>query len=149
MWSPLPVLLATILSLLLFTSASPPITTLTRLPSLPSKLFYFPSSPTLLLHDPVASVIRLSNDEGATWSVVDAIDAGEAARLIQHPHDGNMAFVLGRQGKGWVTHNRGASWQSWEMDGKAMLGDEDVMSFHAENKGASCLFNSPSCFNSN
>ncbi len=116
--------------------AADPLVSVTRFPNLPSKFFYFDDTTTVIMHDPARGIIQLSSDEGANWGVVENIPAGQAMRLIQHPYDNSMAFVLGKGTTHWVTYNRGSSWLSWEMERDANLSNDAVMSFHAENKGA-------------
>lgn len=89
------------------------------------------------MHDPALSNVHVSSDEGKSWALASGIPEGEVIRLVEHPFGHSMAFALGRGEKHWVTHNRGESWQSWDMgvDGReASLGGE-VLSFHATESG--------------
>lgn len=85
----------------------------------------------ILIHDPVTLSVSRSDDEGKTWKPIAGPD--EAVRLIAHPHNNEMAFVIGPDTKHWVTYNRGESWQSFETPREASLAG-DVLSFHAENR---------------
>lgn len=111
-------------------SAGNPIATVTRLRNLPAKLFYFDDTSTILMFDPYASNVHVSPDEGKSWSLAEGIPEGEAVRLVEHPFNNEMAFVLGREKQHWVTYNRGQSWQEWQADLDASLMGE-VLSFHA------------------
>lgn len=73
--------------------------------------------------------VQRSEDEGKTWNEVSGIDG--ALRLIAHPHNNEMAFILGRYTTHWVTYNRGATWQSFETPREASLSSA-TLSFHAE-----------------
>lgn len=70
-----------------------------------------------------------SDDEGKSWNTVEGVD--KAVRLISHPHDNSMAFIIGKDETHWVTYNRGSSWQSFETPLEASLTSE-ILSFHAE-----------------
>ncbi|KAJ9111054.1 hypothetical protein QFC19_001252 [Naganishia cerealis] len=89
-------------------TAARPETAVTRLANLPSKLFYFEDTTTVLLHDPVTATVHISPDEGRTSDV----------------H--------------WATYNRGASWQSFSfpaLEGqeiKPSLTSSAVLAFHAQ-----------------
>lgn len=89
------------------------------------------------MHDPVSSTVHISQDEGLTWTPAPNVPPGTAIRLIQHPFNNDMAFIIGRKGEHWATYNRGASWGSWGFaegtDGReASLSSAEVMGFHAE-----------------
>ena len=57
-----------------------------------------------------------------------------AIRLISHPYNNEMAFIIGTMTTHWVTYNRGDSWQSFETPREASLGGE-ILTFHAEYEG--------------
>lgn len=82
----------------------------------------------ILIHDPVSLSVLRSEDEGKTWNPIEDIDS--AIRLVSHPHDNSMAFIIGRDTTHWVTYNRGSSWQSFETPIEASLSG-DILSFHA------------------
>ena len=84
-----------------------------------------------MYHDPVTLTVRRSEDEGKTWKSVDGPDV--AARLVAHPHDNEVAFIIGSRTTHWVTYNRGASWQSFETPIEATLMGA-VLTFHAQQK---------------
>lgn len=88
----------------------------------------------VLLHDPITSTVHRSPDEGATWSKVPSVPEGQASRLVAHPHNNEMAFILGKSTTHWVTYNRGDSWLSFETPREASLTGE-VLSFHAVKTG--------------
>ena len=85
-----------------------------------------------MIHDPVTLTVRRSDDEGKTWKLVEGVE--DAIRLVAHPHNNNMAFIIGPDKKHWVTYNRGDSWQSFKTPVEASLIGE-VLAFHAEQEG--------------
>jgi hypothetical protein len=97
----------------------------------------------ILIHDPVSLSVQRSADEGKTWSPVDGVEKGDAIRLVSHPHNNEMAFIIGRHLTHWVTYNRGETWQSFETPREASL-IGPVLSFHAEEQGW-ILFQSVAC----
>lgn len=78
------------------------------------------------------TVLR-SEDEGKTWAPIAGVD-DEVIRLVDHPHNNEMAFIIGRYTTHWVTYNRGASWQSFETPREASLSGQ-ALSFHANREG--------------
>lgn len=86
----------------------------------------------ILMQDPVTSKVMRSPDEGKTWEAVTGPE--EAIRLIPHPHNTEMAFIIGRETTHWVTYNRGVTWQSFETPREASLSGNSL-SFHAEKEG--------------
>lgn len=84
------------------------------------------------MQDPVTLKVLRSPDEGKTWEAVSGPE--EAIRLIPHPHNTEMAFIIGRETTHWVTYNRGVTWQSFETPREASLSGA-TLSFHAEKEG--------------
>ena len=84
------------------------------------------------MHDPVSLSVLRSPDEGKTWEAISGVD--RAIRLIPHPYNNEMAFIIGSGTGHWVTYNRGASWQSFETPREASLIGQ-TLSFHAEQSG--------------
>ncbi|OCF42192.1 signal sequence binding protein [Kwoniella heveanensis CBS 569] len=122
--------LAVLLSPLTVLAGDPEVT-VNRIENLPNRLFYFDDTSVVLFHDPVKLSVTRSEDEGKTWSPISGPEVGEAVRLIEHPHNNEMAFIIGRDRTHWVTYNRGASWQSFETPREASLGGQPL-AFHAE-----------------
>ncbi|WVW85580.1 hypothetical protein I302_107618 [Kwoniella bestiolae CBS 10118] len=114
--------------------AGDPEVTVTRIENLPNRLFYFDDTLVVLFHDPVRLAVMRSPDEGKTWSPISGPGEGDAVRLIDHPHNKKMAFIIGRDTTHWVTYNQGDSWQSFETPREASLG-ASMLSFHAEQDG--------------
>lgn len=88
----------------------------------------------VLLHDPTTSTVMRSPDEGATWAQIPTVPEGDASRLVAHPHNNEMAFILGKDNTHWVTYNRGDSWLSFESPRQPSLTGE-VLTFHAGQTG--------------
>ncbi|KAL1407369.1 vacuolar protein sorting/targeting protein PEP1 [Vanrija albida] len=121
-------LAAGLLALLSVVGAADPEVEVTRFANLPSKLFYFEDSTHVLMHDDVRHTVYHSADEGKTWKEVE--DIGKVHRLIDHPHNKEMAFALGSKEKHYVTYNQGESWQSFETPVQPSLSSAPL-SFHA------------------
>ncbi|GMK59242.1 hypothetical protein CspeluHIS016_0702570 [Cutaneotrichosporon spelunceum] len=107
--------------------AAPEVTT-TRFKQFPKKLFYFDDSPVVLLHESDSSLQRSTN-EGKTWSPVEQVT--EVFKLIEHPFSKEIAFVIGKNQKHWVTHDRGETWLSFETERMASR-SATPLSFHAK-----------------
>ena len=84
------------------------------------------------MQDPVTLTVYRSEDEGKSWAPIEGVE--EALRLIPHPHNNEMAFIIGRYTTHWVTYNRGASWQSFDTPREASL-IGNTLSFHGEENG--------------
>ncbi|WVO13483.1 hypothetical protein L204_101103 [Cryptococcus depauperatus] len=118
----------------LIAMAGDPEVTVNRIENLPNRLFYFDDTPVVMYHDPIKLTVHRSPDEGKTWEQISGPRDGDAALLIEHPHNNKMAFIIGRRSKHWVTYNRGATWQSFETPRDANLGGK-TLTFHAEKDG--------------
>ena len=84
------------------------------------------------MHDPVTLDVLRSEDEGKSWKPITGVEM--AIRLISHPHNNEMAFIIGRDTTHWVTYNRGSTWQSFQTPREASLIGQ-TLSFHAEQEG--------------
>ncbi|KAL7415743.1 hypothetical protein BDY24DRAFT_337902 [Mrakia frigida] len=117
-----------------FVTAQKPQSTVTRFAHLPSKIYYFDDTSSVIYHDPLSQNIHRSGDEGKEWKLVDGIPEGEAAQLVEHPTDNQVAFVLTRSKTHYATYNQGVTWQKFDVPAEASLGGPP-MSFHATEKG--------------
>ncbi|BEI81872.1 hypothetical protein CcaverHIS002_0210320 [Cutaneotrichosporon cavernicola] len=121
-------LLAALVSVMLLPLAhAAPEVTITRFKQYPKKLFYFDDSEVVLMHESDSSLQRSTN-EGKTWSQVEQVT--EVFKVIEHPFSKEIAFVIGKHKKHWVTHNRGESWLSFET-GREATRSSSPLSFHA------------------
>lgn len=96
-----------------------------------SNLFYFEDSDVILIHDREAGAVLRSDDAGATWNPVEDIEKGAAWDLWQHPHDHQVAYILGGDKKHWVTEDRGKSWTMFETEAPPSLFRQPPLSWHA------------------
>ncbi|CAD6575549.1 MAG: vacuolar protein sorting/targeting protein PEP1, partial [Tremellales sp. Tagirdzhanova-0007] len=85
-------LLAFLFAALLSVRADDPEVTVTRLQNLPNRLFYFDDTPVILMHDPVTLDVLRSEDEGKSWQPITGVEM--AIRLVSHPHNNEMAFII-------------------------------------------------------
>ncbi|ODN82335.1 signal sequence binding protein [Cryptococcus wingfieldii CBS 7118] len=125
----LPALLGVLISALAALAADPQVT-VNRIENLPNRLFYFDDTPVVMYHDPAMLTVHRSEDEGKTWEQITGPIEGEAIRLVEHPHNNEMAFIIGRYTTHWVTYNRGATWQSFVTPRDASLGGK-TLTFHS------------------
>jgi photosystem II stability/assembly factor-like uncharacterized protein len=90
-------------------------------------LFIFDDSAVALGVDQDAGVVYRSTDSGAKWSSVGNID--NALRIYQHPRDNQVAVLIGKTRKHWITYDQGNSWRSFTIPDSLSYMLEDV-SFH-------------------
>lgn len=62
---------------------------ITYFPNLPSRLFFFDDTTSVLYHDSSKGNVWVSGDEGKNWKEAEGIPDGKAAMLIEHPFDNN------------------------------------------------------------
>ena len=99
-------------------SKKPKITT-QRVDNEPLGLFYFEDSDTILFQDPMAGNIYRSFDGGEQWDIARGEDgkmAGQAVGLFRHPFDKNRAYVLGLDGRNWITVDQAKTWHPFVVD---------------------------------
>ncbi|EJU03910.1 Oligoxyloglucan reducing end-specific cellobiohydrolase [Dacryopinax primogenitus] len=129
----------------LTTRADIPLVTLSYFSTLPSKLFYFDDSTSVLWHDTANGIVFVSEDEGKSWTQSTDIPEGEAAMLVEHPFDTKVAFMLSRKYTHYRTINRGKTWQTFETPIPPAL-TSTPLSFHATEPGY-VLFHGTRCEN--
>ena len=121
-WLQIQLLLALVLATAALGKDKPKATT-TELAHVPLNLFYFEGTNTILFND-AASTARISFDGGEKWNVVEGDDGsmeGAVEAIFQHPVDNDRAYVVGRQGKHWVTTDKGKTWASFKIDAAPMV----------------------------
>jgi hypothetical protein len=59
----------------------------TLFPNLPTKLFYFDDTTTILFLDSKDGNVWRSSDEGKTWNPVDGVPRGKAWDLVMHSNN--------------------------------------------------------------
>ncbi|GAA6014077.1 hypothetical protein JCM10207_000230 [Rhodosporidiobolus poonsookiae] len=111
-------------------ASSAPSLTHTLFDNLPSRIFYFDDSSTVLYHDQLGRNIWRSIDEGRKWEIINGVPKGEAYVLLEHPGDKSMAFILTSSTTHYRTMNRGETWQSFTTPRAPSLG-ANTLSFHA------------------
>ncbi|CDZ97982.1 Sortilin and related receptors [Phaffia rhodozyma] len=114
--------------------AQQPSSSVSKFPHLPSKIFYFEDTSDVLYHDPLLQNVYRSSNEGKDWSLIEGVPDGEAAHLIDHPTDNQVAFIITRQTTHYATYNRGATWQKFELPAAASR-TGSPLSFHSTEKG--------------
>ncbi|KAL2005236.1 hypothetical protein VTN00DRAFT_2446 [Thermoascus crustaceus] len=120
--------------------------TATRFDNEPVGLFYFEDSDTILFQDADAGVVYQSFDGGEEWDVVDDEEGkmrGQVLALWRHPFDNKKAYILGADGRHWVTTDQAKTWTAFELDAKLPILDSPL-SFHGRDSkkvifhGAQC-----------
>ncbi|KAJ9228413.1 hypothetical protein DTO027B5_7688 [Paecilomyces variotii] len=98
----------------------------------PINLFYFEDSDTVIFQDADTSDIYRSFDGGEKWEVVDDEDSkmkGNVWTVIPHPNDKTKAYILGTQGRHWVTTDQAKTWRPFELSVIPLL-MRSPLSFH-------------------
>ena len=101
-----------------------PTATATELSHPPQDLFYFEGTNTILFRDGESHTAHISFDGGKEWEVIKGDDGSmeNAVFLIwRHPYDHHRAYVLGTNGKHWVTTDQGKTWSSFEIKASPMI----------------------------
>ncbi|KAK4046163.1 vacuolar protein sorting/targeting protein PEP1 [Microbotryomycetes sp. JL201] len=73
-------------------NAQQPTVRQTLFDNLPARIFYFDDSSVVIYHDQIKKNVFRSSDEGKTWGVVNGVPSGEAAIVLDHPHDPRTAL---------------------------------------------------------
>ncbi|KAJ5549717.1 hypothetical protein N7535_002346 [Penicillium sp. DV-2018c] len=90
-----------------------------ELSSPPADLFYFHGTNTILYRDSSTLTARVSFDGGEKWEDVKPKDGtmeGTVELIWRHPFDNNRAYILGSNGKHWITTDQAKSWRPFEVD---------------------------------
>ncbi|KAM0787341.1 hypothetical protein ACM66B_003430 [Microbotryomycetes sp. NB124-2] len=98
--------------------------------NLPARIFYFDDSSVVIYHDQIDKNVYRSADEGKTWKVVNGVPSGQAAIILDHPHDPRTAFILTTGTTHYRSMNRGETWQSFVTPLAPSL-SAGTLSFHA------------------
>ncbi|KZF23780.1 vacuolar protein sorting protein [Xylona heveae TC161] len=107
-----------------------PVVSKTTLDGVPSELFYFDDTDTILIHDAEASNVFRSSDAGASWDRLKDVPENGAWKLIKHPYDNKIAYVFGIDTDHWITRDQGETWQKFSTESPPSL-SSPLVSFHA------------------
>ncbi|KAJ7120090.1 Oligoxyloglucan reducing end-specific cellobiohydrolase [Mycena epipterygia] len=99
----------------LFAAAHDPEYSITSFAALPTRLFFFRDSTSVIYHDTVEGNIYVSSDEGRSWMVSQDIPRGVAEMFIEHPFHSSLAFVLTRSKVHFRTEDGGKTWRAFEV----------------------------------
>ena len=103
-----------------------------KLDNPPANLFYFDDSDTIIVHDREAGIVLRSEDAGESWKTAEDIEEGEAWDVQRHPFNNQVAYVLGRKHKHWITKDQGKSWTKFDTHATPSL-FKQPLHFHATN----------------
>ncbi|PGG97749.1 hypothetical protein AJ79_09101 [Helicocarpus griseus UAMH5409] len=117
----------------------------TKFSNEPTNLFYFEGSDTVLFQAADNGYVHVSTDAGVKWDAVN-VDGmkGQIESIWPHPTDKNKAYILGKEGKHWVTDDRAKSWREFTAN-VDLSGIEHPLTFHGKNsnrvilQGQKCL----------
>lgn len=107
----------------------------------PANIFYFDDSETIILHDREAGIVFRSEDAGKIWNTVKDIEEGGASDVQRHPFDNQIAYVLGKEKRHWITKDQGKSWTKFETEASPSpfkeplnfhVGDSDKVLLHTQ-----------------
>lgn len=105
----------------------------TSFENVPSRLYYFPSSSSILSFDGLAGSLWHSQDDGATWSRVEEISSSDrfdgAWVMEEHPFDEETAFVLTEGTTHYKTKDKGRTWKTFTTDAPPSLTSSQILSF--------------------
>ena len=97
----------------------------------PVDIRYFEDSEVILTREVNGNIWR-SDDAGLNWNEINDIRHGEAVSFWMNPYHKKWAVALGREGKHWVTNDRGQSWRDFSLpDGFIPAFYRLPLSFHA------------------
>jgi Sortilin, neurotensin receptor 3, len=103
----------------------------------------------VLYHDSVERQTWRSQDEGASWELLDSVPSGESWSVVEHPYDnrivrssptlllsvhvaycGYQAFILSKSTTQYRTLDRGRTWQTFETPLPPALNSQPL-AFHS------------------
>ncbi|CAG8216318.1 unnamed protein product [Penicillium salamii] len=84
----------------------------------PTDLFYFKGTNTVLYRDDRLRA-HVSFDGGEKWEVIKGKEGtmeGAALFIWKHPYDDDRAYILGKDGKHWITTDQAKTWKQFKVD---------------------------------
>ncbi|PCH36493.1 Oligoxyloglucan reducing end-specific cellobiohydrolase [Wolfiporia cocos MD-104 SS10] len=125
--------------------AQVPESSVTYFDNLPTRLFFFDDTTTVIHHDAIEGNVHVSHDEGKTWTRAEGIPEGEASMVIEHPFNNRYAFVLTSSATHYRTEDRGRTWRRFEMPASPALVAKPL-SFHSDkSKYGYILYQATAC----
>ncbi|KAF2724918.1 glycosyl hydrolase [Polychaeton citri CBS 116435] len=120
----------------------------TKFDHIPSNIFYFDESETVLFNDRGTGYI--SFDGGFEWQSFKDVDKGGVAAIFKHPYHDKTAVAVGNETKHWITKDQGRSWDSFETEMPVALTPSSI-AFHGSDPnhiifmGAFCKWGRMAC----
>ncbi|KAJ5951471.1 uncharacterized protein N7479_009884 [Penicillium vulpinum] len=90
-----------------------------ELNDVPTDLFYFRGTNTILYRDKTSLTAHVSFDGGEKWETVKGRDGtmeGVVELIWNHPFDAHRAYILGQNGKHWITTDQAKTWKPFQVD---------------------------------
>ncbi|KAI9889375.1 MAG: vacuolar protein sorting/targeting protein PEP1 [Vezdaea aestivalis] len=125
-------------------AASDPKITSSEFESMPTTLFYFKGSQTILFQDTHLNVLWRSTDGGGEWNKIDGIDGQGSVLMLQHPYHHERAYLLSESTTHFKTEDRGQTWTEFLTSGYRSRYSEDSLTFHAKDHDK-IIFNALEC----
>lgn len=103
----------------------------------PVGLFYFEDTDTIIFQDISTETLYRSFDGGEKFEMVEGEDGDMKNQVITiwpHPFDKKKAYVLGRNGRHWITTDQGKTFDAFEIDALPSL-RHFPLSFHGWDSG--------------
>lgn len=119
-----------LLALLVWAKKDRPAVEETKFEGLPSNLFYFEKSDTVIVTDGESRTAYRSEDAGVVWAPLNGVDKSGVLEVVKHPYNNQVAVVLGLDTTHWITKNQGKSWNEFDVPEAPIL-TRPAISFHA------------------
>lgn len=81
-----------------------------------SPFAFFDDSEVTLVFDRLEGIAYRSDNAGASWDQIEEVKEGEAFSVFMHPTDNDMAIIIGRRKRHWITRNKGKDWDMFETE---------------------------------
>lgn len=97
----------------------------------PAGLFYFEDTDTILFQDLATGSVHRSFDGGEKFDIVGGKDSemkDQTLKIQPHQFDNKKAYVLGEDGRHWITTDQGKTFRAFDVDAFPMMGNS--LKFH-------------------
>ncbi|KAJ1333461.1 Vacuolar protein sorting/targeting protein VPS10 [Microdochium nivale] len=85
----------------------------TKFDSLPSGLYYFPSSNAVMFQESGDGTVWRSADGGFSWDKPEGVNQDEPIIFVPHDFDPDRAYILTEGKEHWQTKDKGKSWHKF------------------------------------
>ncbi|KAJ3337444.1 vacuolar protein sorting/targeting protein PEP1 [Gonapodya sp. JEL0774] len=106
----------------------------TIFPTAVADWLYFEDSRTLMIRD-IEGVLRISYDEGSSWSIPLGLENLKCDTIIANAHLKSQAFFLGQSKTIWYTEDKGKTFKSFVVPFDPNTLNQRVLQFHSSHPG--------------